>query len=249
MDCSSQEHQKKVVIVTGASRGLGRHIALVFAAAGCRVMVTYATSHDRAAGLVQEILRSGGEGTLHRADVRSEQEVDTLFARTVMQWGAVDVVINNAGINKDGLHIRMPEHDWEDVIATNLTGAFHMIRSASRVMMRQGCGHIINISSITGIQGRPGQANYSASKAGLIGLTKSAARELGPSGIQVNAVLPGFLMTDMGNAVSEDMKERMLREHCLDRTSDPVEVARFIHHLSGMKNVSGQVFNLDSRIL
>jgi 3-oxoacyl-[acyl-carrier protein] reductase len=249
MDCSNAEPQNQVAVVTGASRGLGRHIAFALARAGSRVLVNYVSSQDRAEDVVRMILESGGTAASCRADVRSLQEVDSLFAETIKRWGAVDVVINNAGVNRDGLHVRMPEQDWDDVISTNLTGPFHVLRTASRFMMRQRRGHIINIASITGIQGREGQANYSASKAGLIGLTKAAARELGRSGIQVNAVLPGFIMTDMASGVPKDMQERVLREHCLDRTADPEEVARFICHLSGMKSVSGQVFNLDSRIL
>ena len=247
MNCFDKKQQ--VVIVTGASRGLGRHIALAFGTRGSRVMAAYASSQDLAIDVVQKINRSGGNAALCRVDVRSIKDVDALVEETLNRWGAVDVVVNNAGITRDGLHIRMSEQDWDDVVGTNLTGAFHVIRSASLVMVRQQRGHIINIGSITGIQGREGQANYSASKAGLIGLTKSAARELGPQGIQVNVVLPGFLMTDMGNSVGADMQERLLRNHCLDRATDPDEVARFIHHVAGMKNVSGQVFNLDSRIL
>ncbi len=248
MDCSEPAY-KPVVIVTGASRGLGRHVALAFGRSGFRVLVNYAASEDKAAEVVNEIMRAGGEATSRKADVRSEQDVDSLVRDVAQRWGSVDVVVNNAGVNRDGLHLRMHERDWDDVIRTNLTGPFHCIRSASRVMMKQRSGQIINIASITGIQGREGQANYSASKAGLIGLTKATARELGRFGIRVNCVLPGFLATDMVHTVSAEIRDKVLREHCLPHASDPDEVASFICHLSGMKNVSGQVFNLDSRIL
>jgi 3-oxoacyl-[acyl-carrier protein] reductase len=249
MGNSNQDLQRQVAVVTGAARGLGRHIALALARAGKRVLVNYVSSHDAAEEIVRQILESGGTAASCRADVRSRQEMDRLFSETMKRWGTVAVVINSAGVNRDGLHIRMSEQNWDDVITTNLTGPFHVIRSAAPYMIQQRHGHIINIGSITGIQGREGQANYSASKAGLVGLTKAAARELGRSGIQVNMVLPGFLMTDMANNVSKDMQQNILRNHCLERTTDADEVTRFICHLAHMKNVSGQIFNLDSRIL
>ena len=167
----------------------------------------------------------------------------------VKRWGTVDVLINNAGITRDGLVLRMPEEDWDDVINTNLSGPFHCIRAASGIMTKQRRGHIISIASVVGVQGREGQANYSASKAGLIGLTKACAKEFGPWNINVNAVLPGYIPTDMGDTISDTVLERILKENALNRISDPKEVAEFIYHLSLMKNVSGQVFNLDSRIL
>ncbi len=249
MDCSNPDLQTQVAVVTGAARGLGRHIALALAQAGSRVIVNYVSSRDAAEEVVRQILETGGTAASCGADVRSGQEVEWLFSETVKRWGSVDVVINNAGANKDGLQLRMPERDWDDVITTNLTGPFHVIRSASPYMVKQRRGHIINIGSIAGIQGREGQANYAASKAGLVGLTKAAARELGRSGIQVNMVLPGFLMTDMADKVSKDIQDRILRDHCLERTADADEVARFICHLARMQNVSGQIFNLDSRIV
>ncbi len=249
MDCSNPDLQTQVAVVTGAARGLGRHIALALAQAGSRVIVNYVSSRDAAEEVVRQILETGGTAASCGADVRSGQEVEWLFSETVKRWGSVDVVINNAGANKDGLQLRMPERDWDDVITTNLTGPFHVIRSASPYMVKQRRGHIINIGSIAGIQGREGQANYAASKAGLVGLTKAAARELGRSGIQVNMVLPGFLMTDMADKVSKDIQDRILRGHCLERTADADEVARFICHLVRMQNVSGQIFNLDSRIV
>ena len=161
----------------------------------------------------------------------------------------MDVLINNAGLTKDGLLVRMSEQDWDDVLDTNLTGPFHCMRSAGEAMMKQGAGHIINIGSIVGVQGREGQANYSASKSGLIGLTKAAAREWGPYNIKVNAVLPGYLPTDMGAAASDAVRERVVKENALGRVSAPTEVAEFIYRLSLMNNVSGQMFNLDSRVL
>jgi 3-oxoacyl-[acyl-carrier protein] reductase len=242
-------NRSRVVVVTGASRGLGRSIALCFGRAGDRVTVNYVAAGEMASDVVNDIISSGGEAVSFRADVRKQDEVHSLFANVVERWGAVDILINNAGVTKDSLLLRMKEQDWDDVLDTNLKGAFHCIRSASDIMAKQQSGHIVNIASITGVQGREGQANYSASKAGLIGLTRASARELGRFNIQVNAVLPGYLPTDMADELSQVMESRILRENALHRVSDPDEVARFIHHLSLMNNVSGQVFNLDSRIL
>ncbi len=240
---------KRSVIVTGASRGLGKEIALKFGKAGDRIVVNY-VSHDRnVAAVVDEILRAGGEAIALKADVRIAEEVATMIDETTKRWGALDVLVNNAGITRDRLMLRLSEQDWDSVLDTNLTGAFHCIRAASRIMSDQGEGHIINISSIVGARGRAGQAPYAASKAGLIGLTQAAARELGGFNIKVNAVLPGYLPTEMGRGISDAIYEWVLHENALNRASDPQEVAEFIHHLSWMNNVSGQIFNLDSRIL
>ncbi len=239
---------KRVVIITGASRGLGREIALRFGRTGDRVVVNYLTREQDAATVADEISRSGGEAVFFRADVRVLSQVDEMIMDTVKRWGTVDVLVNNAGLTRDGLLLRMTEPDWDDVLDTNLKGAFHGIRSASAVMTKKREGHIINISSLVGMQGREGQANYSASKAGLIGLTRAAAREFGRFNIKVNAVLPGYMPTDMGGNISDAILERILKDNALGRVSDPKEAAEFIFHLSLMNNISGQVFNLDSRI-
>ena len=244
-----QTAYKRVVLVTGASRGLGREIAFRFGSAGERVVVNYLASEEAATRVADEIIHAGGEAIIQRADVRSSSEVDAMLHDTVTRWGGVDVLVNNAGITNDGLILRMKEQSWEDVMDTNLTGAFHATRAASKIMSKQAEGHIINISSLVGAQGREGQANYSASKAGLIGLTKSCAVELGRYNIKVNAVLPGYIPTEMSGDISSDVRERILRENALQRVSDPREAAEFIYRLSLMNNVSGQVFNLDSRIV
>lgn len=238
----------RVAIVTGASRGLGREIALTLGKAGHRVLAGYRQQEQQAADVVREIVLSGAEAASFKADVGNADQVDALFRTAVERWGRVDLVVNNAGMTRDGLMLKMREDDWDTVLETNLKGPFHAIRAASRIMREQHSGHIINIGSIVGLQGREGQANYAASKAGLIGLTKAAARELGSFNIQVNAVLPGYLATAMGETVSPAIHERVLSENALHRVSDPGEVAAFIQHLALMKNVSGQVFNLDSRI-
>ena len=243
------EARKRVIVVTGASRGLGREIALRFGKAGEKVVVNFLVRESDASSVAEAINRAGGEAITFQADVRKADAVDEMVCETERRWGALDVLVNNAGIANDGLLLRMTEQDWDDVLNSNLKGPFHTIRAASRIMMKSRRGHIINISSIVGIQGRVGQANYSASKAGLIGLTKAAAKELGRLNIQVNAVLPGYLPTEMGEAVSDAVLSRVLRENVLGRISDPAEVANFIYRLSLMNNVSGQVFNLDSRIV
>jgi 3-oxoacyl-[acyl-carrier protein] reductase len=175
--------------------------------------------------------------------------VDAMIDAALKQWGTVDVLVNNAGITQDGFTIRMAEREWDDVLSTNLTGPFHCIRAVSRAMMRQRSGHIISLASLTGLQGRAGQANYSAAKAGLVGLTRSTAKELGRFNIKANAVLPGFLATEMGSSVSGAALDRIIEENSLGRYSTREEIADFIYHLSLMQHVSGQVFNLDSRIL
>jgi 3-oxoacyl-[acyl-carrier protein] reductase len=240
---------KRVVIVTGASRGLGKEIALRFGKGQERVVVNFLGHEQAAVDVADTIFRSGGEAMLFRADVRSFADVDAMIDSAVERWGTVDVLVNNAGIIKDGILLRMTEEDWDNVLDVNLKGAFHCCRAVSRIMSRNQQGHIINISSIVGIQGRQGQANYSASKAGLIGLTKSCAKELGRKNIKVNAVLPGYMPTDMGDGVSRTVQERIFQENILGRVADPQEVAKFVFSLSLMNNVSGQVFNLDSRIV
>jgi 3-oxoacyl-[acyl-carrier protein] reductase len=238
----------RVIIVTGASRGLGRTIALRFGLAGARIVVNYRERHKDAVAVVDRITEQGGQALPHQADVRQGVMVDAMIDAAMKQWGRVDVLVNNAGITRDGLAVRMYEQEWDDVLATNLTGPFHCIRAVSRAMMRQRSGHIISLASLTGLQGRAGQANYSAAKAGLVGLTRSTAKELGRFNIKANAVLPGFLATEMGSSVSGAALDRIIEENSLGRSSTREEVADFIYHLSLMQHVSGQIFNLDSRI-
>ncbi len=241
--------KKRVVIVTGASRGLGRETALAFGRAGDRVVVNYLGNESAARDVVKEVISSGGEAFPFRADVRSAGQAEAMVIETENRWGSLDVLVNNAGITRDCLLLRMQEQDWNDVLDTNLKGPFHCIRAASRIMSEQRNGHIINIASIVGLQGREGQGNYSSSKAALIGLTKACAKELGRFNIKVNAVLPGYLPTDMGGKISGIILDRVLHENALNRVSEKTEVAEFIRHLSLMNNVSGQIFNLDSRVL
>jgi 3-oxoacyl-[acyl-carrier protein] reductase len=241
--------RKRVVIITGASRGLGREIALCFGRSGERVVVNYLSNELAARAVVEEIYVNDGESMCYQADIKNSVEVEALVRETIDRWGTIDVLVNNAAMAKDRIMLRMAEQAWDDVVGTNLKGPFQCIRAVSKHMIKQRSGHIINISSIVGLKGREGQANYSSAKAGLVGLTKASAKELGSFNIKVNAVLPGYLPTDMGSNMSDAVHDRILKENALGKASDPREVAGFIYHLSLMNNVSGQVFNLDSRIL
>lgn len=240
---------KRVVLITGASRGLGRAMAIRFGKAACKVAINYWQNRDAALAVVKEIANSGGEAFPFCADVRSSAEVNSMIHTIDERWGTLNILINNAAITKDDLLPRVKIRDWDDAIATNLTGTFNTIRAVSPYMKKDKEGHIINISSWAGLKGRAGQAAYSASKAGLLGLTKSAALELGEFNIQVNAVLPGFMRTDMAQNLSGTDKEKMTSSNVLRREQDISEVAEFVYNLSLMKNISGQVLNIDSRVL
>ncbi len=239
----------RVAIVTGASRGLGRVIALRFGRARWGVLVNFKEKEDDAQEVADKIKSYGGDATIFKADVRDHEDVPTMIDETIKRWGRIDLLVNNAGITKDKLLIRMTEEDWDSVIDTNLKGPFNCMKAVSKIMMQQRKGHIINIASIAGLHGREGQANYSASKAGLIGLIKAAAIELGRFNVMVNAVLPGYLLTEMGENLRDEGKAKILSENLLGRGSTLEEVAEFIYNLSLMEHVSGQVFNLDSRII
>jgi len=235
----------RVAIVTGSSRGLGRQIAITLSAAGWKVVIHCKTNLEAARHLASDIPGS----MVVRADVREYSQVDDAVKKVLRNCGRIDLLVNNAGITKEALLLRTGTPDFDEVIGINLKGAYNFIRTASRQMMKHGGGRIINISSYAGIKGGEGHAAYSASKSALIGLTRTAARELSRYGIMVNAVLPGYMMTDMGGGASEKGREAALRESLTGNFSDPVQVADFIAKLSGMENVTGQVFNLDSRIL
>ncbi len=240
------QHLKgKVAIVTGASRGIGRATALALATEGAQVVVNYASSSASADQVVAEIVGMGGEAIALAADVSKPEEVDALFAATMEKWGRVDVLVNNAGITRDTLLLRMKLEDWQAVIDLNLTGVFLCTRAASKIMLKQKSGRIVNITSVAGQMGNPGQANYSAAKAGVIGFTKTVAKELAPRGITVNAVAPGFIATDM----TADLKaEPILQFIPLARYGQPEEVAGMIRFLTAdpaAAYVTGQVMNVD----
>lgn len=241
--------KKGVVIITGASRGLGRAIALKYGREGWSVLINYLEQKKAAEAVAEKVRGLDGKAEIYQADVSKAEDVRNMIDAAMKKWGRIDVLINNAGITKDSLLIKMKEQDWNAVMNTNLKGAFICIQQAAKIFIQQKDGHIINIASIVGIQGRKGQANYSAAKAGLIGLTKAAAIELGEYNIRVNAVLPGYLPTEMGAEISDKTREQIIEKNALHRLSDAKEAADFVFHLSKTENISGQVFNLDSRII
>ncbi|MDE5189042.1 3-oxoacyl-[acyl-carrier-protein] reductase [Staphylococcus epidermidis] len=237
----------KSALVTGASRGIGRSIALQLAEEGYNVAVNYAGSKDKAEAVVEEIKAKGVESFAIQANVAKGDEVKEMIKEVVSQFGSVDVLVNNAGITKDNLLMRMKEQEWDDVIDTNLKGVFNCIQKVTPQMLRQRIGAIINLTSIVGAMGNPGQANYVATKAGVIGLTKTAARELASRGITVNAVAPGFIVSDMTNALSDDLKDQMLEQIPLKRFGEDTDIANTVAFLASdkAKYITGQTIHVN----
>lgn len=236
----------KVAIVTGASRGIGKATALAMAAEGANVVVNYASSSGAAEEVVAEITGAGGKAIAFQADISKVDEVDAMVKDVKDKLGSIDVLVNNAGITRDTLLMRMKPEDWQAVIDLNLTGVFLSTRAVSKIMLKQKSGRIVNIASVAGQMGNPGQANYSAAKAGVIGFTKTVAKELASRGITVNAVAPGFIQTDM----TKDLKntEEILKFIPLGRYGKSEEVAGTIVFLtadSAAAYITGQVFNVD----
>ena len=238
---------KRVALVTGASRGIGRAIALRLAAEGCYVVINYNGSKEKAEEVQQEILQAGGQAHIYQCNVADFQACVEMFKDTISKMGHLDILVNNAGITKDGLLMGMSEEDFSKVVDTNLKGTFYCIRHAARTMIKQKKGRIINLSSIVGISGNAGQANYAASKAGVIGLTKSAAKELASRGITVNAIAPGFICTDMTQVLPEQVKEKIWAQIPMGVFGDPQDVAAaaafFASEEAGY--ITGQVLMVD----
>lgn len=240
----------RVAVVTGAARGIGRAIALHLADLGCDVVVSDVLDEE-ARNTAAEVEARGRQSLVVRADVSDPEQAEQLIQRTLDKFGRIDILVNNAGITRDSLLIRMKDEDWEKVIQVNLRGTFNCLRAAARPMMRQRSGRIINISSVVGLMGNAGQANYAASKAGVIGLTKSAAKELGSRGITVNAVAPGFIETDMTRALSEEVRKAYLQAIPLGRPGQPEDVARVVGFLASddAAYITGQVIQVDGGML
>ncbi|HCT1637286.1 TPA: 3-oxoacyl-[acyl-carrier-protein] reductase [Staphylococcus aureus] len=237
----------KSALVTGASRGIGRSIALQLAEEGFNVAVNYAGSKEKAEAVVEEIKAKGVDSFAIQANVADADEVKAMIKEVVSQFGSLDVLVNNAGITRDNLLMRMKEQEWDDVIDTNLKGVFNCIQKATPQMLRQRSGAIINLSSVVGAVGNPGQANYVATKAGVIGLTKSAARELASRGITVNAVAPGFIVSDMTDALSDELKEQMLTQIPLARFGQDTDIANTVAFLATdkAKYITGQTIHVN----
>ncbi|WP_347134888.1 3-oxoacyl-[acyl-carrier-protein] reductase [Staphylococcus aureus] len=237
----------KSALVTGASRGIGRSIALQLAEEGYNVAVNYAGSKEKAEAVVEEIKAKGVDSFAIQANVADADEVKAMIKEVVSQFGSLDVLVNNAGITRDNLLMRMKEQEWDDVIDTNLKGVFNCIQKATPQMLRQRSGAIINLSSVVGAVGNPGQANYVATKAGVIGLTKSAARELASRGITANAVAPGFIVSDMTDALSDELKEQMLTQIPLARFGQDTDIANTVAFLASdkAKYITGQTIHVN----
>ena len=247
MPLTAKRLEDKVAIVTGASRGIGREIALLFAKEGAKLTIT-ARNEELLRALSDEIKSLGGlEPLLCSLDVKDAEKVEEMVDKTLDKYGRVDILVNNAGVTRDGLLLRMSDADWDEVLDTNLKGAFICMRTVAKPMMRQRAGRIISIASVIGLIGNAGQANYAASKAGIIALTKSAAKELGSRNILINAIAPGFIDTDMTQTLSEDVKKTILKSIPLGFLGKPVDIARAALFLASDESsfITGQVITVD----
>lgn len=237
----------KCAVVTGAARGIGRAIALKYAKLGSNLVINYRSSEEEAIALENELKELGVEVLVVKADISNFDEANNLIVMAKERFGSVDILVNNAGITKDGLVMRMKEEDFDRVIEVNLKGVFNCIRAVTPIMIRQKSGKVINMASVVGITGNAGQLNYCAAKAGVIGMTKSLAREVGSRGINVNAIAPGFIVTDMTNALGDKAKDAVMANIPLKRfgeASDVAEVAAFLASDAG-NYITGQVISVD----
>ncbi len=240
------EAEKRTILVTGGSRGIGRGICGAFARCGDHIYFNYASDSDAAAQTEKLVKEAGGMATGLRVDVASEKEVAEFVGRALDETGRIDVLVNNAGITRDGLIVRMKESDWDEVITINLKGTFNCIKAVGKAMLKQRFGRIINISSVVGASGNPGQANYVASKAGIIGLTKAVAKELASRGITVNAVAPGYIETDMTASLSDKARETMVGQIPLGRAGNAGDIAAAVVFLASedAAYITGQVIHV-----
>ncbi|AFM42536.1 3-oxoacyl-(acyl-carrier-protein) reductase [Desulfosporosinus acidiphilus SJ4] len=238
---------ESVAIVTGGGRGIGRAIALELAAAGSKVVVNYAGRSEKAEETVALIRQAGGESIAVQADVSQAADVDRLVQTSLEHFGKIDILVNNAGITRDGLLLRMKEADWDAVLATNLKGVFLCTKAVSKGMLKQRSGVIVNISSVVGISGNAGQANYAAAKAGIIGLSKATAKEFASRGIRVNVVAPGYISTDMTETLPEGVQQEILQGIPLGRIGKPEDIAKVVRFLVSPESsyITGQVLCVD----
>jgi len=241
----------KTAIITGGSRGIGKACAIYLAKQGADIVFNYSNNSSMAEETADEIKNLGVKVQAVKADVKSSQDIDYLFNQALENFNSIDILVNNAGITRDTLLIRMKEEDWDAVLDINLKGVYLTCKVAAKHMMKKRQGRIINISSVVGITGNPGQANYAASKAGIIGFSKSIAKELAPRGILVNVVAPGFIDTDMTSVLGEKVKDNILSQIPLGRYGSPEDVAKLVTFLASDDNqyITGQVINIDGGML
>ena len=239
--------KNKIALITGAGRGIGRAIAIALAKEGAEVVINYNGSEERAKEVKQTIEENAGKASIYKCNVRDFVACEAMIKDIVKEYGHLDILVNNAGITKDGLIMKMKEEDFDSVLNVNLKGTFNTIRHSARQMLKQRSGKIINISSVSGILGNVGQANYAASKAGVIGLTKTMARELGSRGITVNAIAPGFVDTEMTEVLSEEIRENACKQIILGRFGKPEDIANTAVFLASDKAdyITGQVISVD----
>lgn len=239
--------KNKIALITGAGRGIGRAIAIALAKEGAEVVINYNGSEERAKEVKQTIEENGGKASIYKCNVSDFAACEAMIKDIAKEYGHLDILVNNAGITKDGLIMKMKEEDFDSVLNVNLKGTFNTIRHSARQMLKQRSGKIINISSVSGILGNVGQANYAASKAGVIGLTKTMARELGSRGITVNAIAPGFVDTEMTEVLSEEIRENACKQIILGRFGKPEDIANTVVFLASDKAdyITGQVISVD----
>jgi len=240
--------EERVAIVTGGSRGIGRAVCKALAAEGARVVVNFFPGMEAEADtVVSEIKSLGGYATAVAANVSRIEDVDRMVDQVVSEFGRVDILVNNAGITRDGLLLRMKEEDWDAVIDTNLKGVFNCIKAVAKVLLKQRSGKIVNISSVVGVTGNAGQANYAAAKAGVIGLTKSVAKEFASRGITVNAIAPGYIVTPMTEGLPDQAKEELMKRIPLQRLGRPEDVANAVLFLTSdlASYITGQTLHVD----
>ncbi|AJQ27468.1 3-oxoacyl-[acyl-carrier-protein] reductase [Pelosinus fermentans] len=241
----------KVAIITGASRGIGRSVAIELAKLGAKVVINYAGNEAAAEEVKNIIVAAGGQGIIVKADVGDVEAVDAMVKETINTFGKIDILVNNAGITRDNLLMRMKEEDWDAVMNINLKGVFVCTKAVSRIMMKQKAGKIINMTSVVGLMGNAGQANYAAAKAGVIGFTKSMAKELASRGITVNAIAPGFISTDMTAVLSDQVKTELTEKIPAGRLGSPEDVAAAVTFLASdsANYITGQTLNVDGGML
>ena len=239
--------EEKVVLVTGGSRGIGKEVAMKFAKNGYNVVTNYVSDKTDKEKLKKEFEDNNVKALVLKADVSKTEDVENLVSKAISEFGKIDVLVNNAGITRDNILIRMPEEDFDKVLETNLKGTFLVTKAVTKYMMKKRYGSIINLSSVVGVAGNAGQSNYSASKAGIIGFTKSIAKELASRNIRANAVAPGFIETDMTDVLKEEVKENIHNQIPLKRMGKAKEVAELIYFLGSENSsyITGQVINID----